>query len=133
MTDDDKTATPKFSIGMLGGACERGATEAAKLFKRGKNYSIAETVNAGASPEHIVWLLIRRSNEDKKALEFMQAWARRVCAEHGVSPGRVMSGEAAFEAVKNAMRARKRALGTSRGVRNWAYGHLVTLANEGKF
>lgn len=126
------TDLPKFSIGMLGGACERGGTEAGKLFERGKHYTIAETIAAGASPENVVWLLIRRAGEDKKALEFMQAWARRVCVEHDVSAGRMTTGEACFEAVKQAMRTRKRALGTSRGVRNWAYGHLVALAQEGK-
>lgn len=124
--------TPKFSIGMLGGACEGGAKQAAGLFKRGKHYSIAETIEAGASPENVVWLLIRRSTEDPAALAFMQAWARRACREYGARFGRLTTAEACFDAVKDAMRARKKALGSSRGGKEWAYSHLVALANEGK-
>lgn len=122
---------PKFSIGMLGGACEGGAKQAGALFVRGQHYSVADTIAAGASPENIVWLLIRRSKEDPAALAFMQAWARRACREYNAPSGRLTTAEACFDAVKDAMRARKKALGSSRGGKEWAYSHLVALANEG--
>lgn len=126
------TQEPFFQIGMLGGACEQGAKQAAALFERNKKYTLADMVAAGAAPQNVVWLLLRRSAECGETLKIMQAWARRACEEAGVPAGKLKTGEACFAAVKAAMRARNKAAGGSRGGKAWAYGHLVKMATEGK-
>lgn len=125
---------PRFTIGMLGGACEAGAEEAGRLFHRGRHYTVQDTIDAGASPQNVVWLLMRRSKECGETLDFMKAWARSACEAAGIKPKRkIKTGEDAFAVVKDAMRARNKAAGSSRGGKAWAYDQLRALAAaEGK-
>lgn len=121
---------PKFTVGMLGGACKQGALEAARLFKRNKQYTPADIIEAGASPANIVWLLLRRSQEDQDALDLMKAWARQACTSAGIKPRKLKTGDDCFAAVKDAMRARNRANGGSRGGKQWAFDQLRSLAES---
>jgi hypothetical protein len=121
----------RFTIGQLGGACPQGADQAASLFKRGEKYQLADTIEAGAHPQNVVWMLLKRSDECPHALELMKHWARRCCKAVEIKPKRVLkTGADCFEAVKDAMRARKKINGGSRGNKAWAYEQLAELAKQ---
>lgn len=118
---------PVFTIGMLGGACEPGAVEAARLFDRGNEYTIAEVIEAGATIENVIWLLAKRADEDPAALEFMRAWVTRCAREHDAKCKRPMSARQCAGALREAMRTRRRAVGNSRGLKEWTHTVLLQM------
>ncbi len=116
---------PVFTIGMLGGACRPGADEAASLFERGKEYTLAEVIEAGASLKNVLWLLKKRAGEDEVTWAFLRAWAASCGCQKAA---KLKTPDECLMAVKDGIRERKRAEGIRKGSWSWAYDRLYELA-----
>lgn len=122
-----------FTLDHAEGACGHGISNARAIFEHGRAYSLREMIADGLPIHDLVWLLFHRAKRDSATMPVLIAWAGRCKRAQGLRGKPPQTAAECSSAIKESVKAWARGKPTSKGGRQWAYGVLLDLINEGEF